>query len=78
VSGRPWVDDICPAPHGICSEVESEKFVEINAITLEEPKIVCGFIQVSGRPRIWSVTNATRDVIKGSGLLLKCCLNARK
>ena len=73
MSGRPRVDDVCPAPHVICSEVESEKFVVVYAITLEEHKIVCGFIR---RPRIWSRTDA-RDVIKSSGLL-KCCLNPRK
>jgi hypothetical protein len=62
VSGRPRVDDVCPAPHGICSEVESEKFVVVYAITLEEHKIMRGFIQVSGGPGFWSRMNA-KDVI---------------
>lgn len=64
MSGRPWVDNVCPAPHGICSEIESENFVAVYAITLEEHKIVCGFSKRSGSRR-----NA-RDVVKGSGLLL--------
>ena len=43
MSGHPWVDNVHPALHGICSEVESEKFMVVYVITLEEHKIVCYF-----------------------------------
>jgi hypothetical protein len=77
VLGHPWVDDVCPALHSIHSEVESEKFVVVYAITLEEHKIMHGFIHVSGGFRFWSCM-AAEDVIKSSDLLLKSFLNARK
>ena len=39
MSGRPWVDNVCPVPHSIYSEVESEKFMVVYVIILEEHKL---------------------------------------